>query len=147
MFRHIFGRSLLVQNDSGGNPEYAFLGDDLESGEVFVSGTQAEQNWMVGLYSLNDLYRYYQEWQDQAVTWHDSEIDADRSLQPSKVYAALVNSFKEYLPTACTAAVCSSGDGTWYGNWPNKVGIDFDGHRLDGTITSVYPVLDGDAVL
>ncbi len=146
MFRHVFARSLFLQNDSQGNPEYAFYGDDILARQVFVSGTEAEQNWMIAMYGLNDLYGYYKEWHDPEVRWHDPGL-GDVSLKTSAVYGALVNGLAQYVPTACSGPVCSGGDGTWYGGWANKLGVEFTGHRLNGTLTAVYPVFDGDAVL
>lgn len=146
MFRHIFARSMCVENDELGIPAYAFFGDDLESGEVFTTGTQAEQNWMTALYSFNDLYRYIQEWEDREISVTDPLL-GQMNFLPSDIYRALLRAFNAYLPDACNNEICSGGDGTWSGSWPNKVGVAFTGHRLNGTIQSVYPVLDGDYVL
>ncbi len=140
MFNHVFSRSVLLLDNNG--TEYGFLSYDELDGS---SPVQTNQFWMSALYTMHNLYTFYNEYGDVAL--------GSSNLEVSRVFEGLANTYKDYVPTICIGDVDSdscggrTGDGTWNGSWSNAAMVDYSGNKVGGTLTEVTSYYGSDPVL
>ncbi len=102
--------------------EYAFL-SGTEITDTNTS-TATEQNWMLGMYPMNDLWRIYTEYGDVSLGKDNVKI--------SRIFASTERTIWEF-----TAKVGAGADGTVNGNWANSLDVTWSGIKIGGKIGSV----------
>ena len=102
--------------------EYAFINQNP------ISATQdsmvTEQNWMLGLFAMNDFWKLYSE-------YGDLELGKDR-IKISRIFAGVERSTWEF-----TAKVHAGGDGTANGLWANSLIVHWNGSKIGGNLKQV----------
>ncbi len=113
-----------------GTKEYAFIsGTD----QVATPGViTTDQAWMLGIYTLNDLWKLYSE-------YGDVKIGKD-SISISRILRGACNGIWDYNAKLYPL----TGNGTATGDWANSVTVAYTGSRSNGTITLVSPALGSD---
>ena len=89
-----------------------------------ADSTLGEQNWMLGMYPMNDFWKLYMEYGDLPL--------GKNAVKISRIFKDIERTQWEY-----TAKVFEGGDGTANGLWANSLMPKWIGSKMGGTIKTV----------